>query len=799
MNQDGLDDLILSAPSDVNGPTIGHVYLIFGKAGGFSPDLDLGSLNGTTGYVFDGIGVGDGTGSYVNGAGDVNHDGIPDVVIGAGKASPSGDRIQAGQSYLIYGGGAHLAALDLADGVQDGRIALTSLNGTDGFTINGIQAGDLAGRVTGAGDVNGDHFDDLLVGASAARGHAGEAYVVFGGPSLPAALELSSLNGSNGFVIRSAGAADYVGNSVAGAGDVNHDGFADFVVGAAFASPAGRSLAGQAHVIFGKASFPAIFNLSSLNGSNGFTVNGGAASDYLGWSVSVAGDVNGDGNDDVLIGALNVDVAGVANAGTAYVIFGKTTTFPAALEVATLNGTNGFALRGSVTNGTVGNTVSGAGDVNGDSYDDLLVSAPYELSIPNAGRSYLVYGGPNFLAGFDLASLLTANSGDGSRGFALNGFEAYSVAWNVAGIGDINGDGFADIRIGAPGADPNRLNSAGQAFIVYGKPSPPATKFYVVNDATGDRTYEYTAAGNSNEDYALNNGNTAPRGAASTAVGDKVWVVDANKKVYVYNPGGGLLGSWTAGSLAGNATVEGITTNGTDIWIVDSEQAKVFRYTGAASRLSGSQNAASSFSLNSSNTTPKDVVTDDTSLWVVNDSTTDKVFKYNLSGSLLGSWTITGAGSSPTGINLDPSGGGNLWIVDSGTRRVYQFDNARGLTSGSLLPSTSFVLAAGNTNPQGIADPPTPSSRAPRSTSLTSPSRPPADPAAHHGMTIPSFWASRASRSHLAPTDARALIAAQQEPPILAPLSPPSDQDLTLLATDLIRADTKRTRTSTRS
>ena len=152
--------------------------------------------------------------------------------------------------------------------------------------------------------------------------------------------------------------------------------------------------------------------------------------------------------------------------------------------------------------------------------------------------------------------------------------------------------------------------------------------------------------------------------------------MDSNKKVYVYNTSGGLLGSWTAGSLASNATVEGIATNGTDIWIVDARQDKVFKYTGAASRLSGSQNAASSFNLNSSNTSPKDIVTDGTNLWVVNDSSTDKVFKYTVSGSLVGSWTISGAGSSPTGITLDPSNVANLWIVDSGTKRVYQFDNA---------------------------------------------------------------------------------------------------------------------------
>jgi hypothetical protein len=250
-----------------------------------------------------------------------------------------------------------------------------------------------------------------------------------------------------------------------------------------------------------------------------------------------------------------------------------------------------------------------------------------------------------------------------------------------------------------------------------------ATKFYVVDDASANRTYEYGAPGNSIENYALNSGNTAPRGAASTASGDKVWVVDANMKVYVYNASGGLLGSWAAGSLASNATVEGIATNGTDVWIVDAKSDKIFRYTGAATRTSGSQNAASSFSLNGSNTSPKDVVTDGTNLWVVNDSTTDKVFKYTLSGSLVGSWTITGAGSSPTGITLDPAGGGALWIVDNGTDRVYQFDDARGRASGSQSPSTSFALAAGNTNPQGIADPPT-GATGPRLGVLPTPSRP---------------------------------------------------------------------------
>jgi len=237
-----------------------------------------------------------------------------------------------------------------------------------------------------------------------------------------------------------------------------------------------------------------------------------------------------------------------------------------------------------------------------------------------------------------------------------------------------------------------------------------ATKFYVVNDASLDRTYEYNATGTSIETYGLNTGNTAPRGAASTIAGDKTWVVDANRKVYVYNNSGGLLGSWTAGTLSTKAVVEGIATNGSDIWIVDAYSDKVYKYAGAATRLSSSQNAASSFSLNSANKSPKDIVTNGVNLWVVNDSTTDKVFKYTTAGALVSSWTITTAGATkPTGITIDPANVSNIWIVDNGTDRVYQYNAAATFTNGSShAADVSFALAVGNTNPQGIADPPAP-------------------------------------------------------------------------------------------
>jgi hypothetical protein len=196
-----------------------------------------------------------------------------------------------------------------------------------------------------------------------------------------------------------------------------------------------------------------------------------------------------------------------------------------------------------------------------------------------------------------------------------------------------------------------RLNAASALGVVQ---EAPSTKFYVVNDAIQNQTFEYAPVGTFVESYNLNISNSAPRGAASTAAGDKVWVVDANRKVYVYNAGGSLLGSWTAGSLPSNAQAQGIATNGTDIWIVDSKSDKVYRYAGAATRLSGSQNAASSFNLSGSNKDATDIVQGSGFLWVTNNTSTDKVFKHTLSGSLVGSWTISaGGGGSPTGITLD--------------------------------------------------------------------------------------------------------------------------------------------------
>jgi hypothetical protein len=154
------------------------------------------------------------------------------------------------------------------------------------------------------------------------------------------------------------------------------------------------------------------------------------------------------------------------------------------------------------------------------------------------------------------------------------------------------------------------------------------------------------------------------------------------------------------------ARVAGIATNGVDVWLVDNYSRKVFKYSNAASRTSGSQNAASSFSLNGANSNPTDIVTDGTHLWVVDNGLTDKVFKYTLQGSLASSWTIDPDNLNPRGITLDPANPDHLWIVDGNQRRIYEYAHAVDAANGSTcLASASFALDARNTHPEGIADP----------------------------------------------------------------------------------------------
>jgi hypothetical protein len=378
VNGDGFADVIVGVPGASPGG-----LLVAGSACVYS------GSNGALLHQFDGSAADDYFGNSVSGAGDVNADGFADLIVGA-RASDPGGLSSAGSAYVFSG----------ATGAM-----LYQFDGT-------AQNGYLGESVSDAGDVNGDGYDDLIVGASGSD--AGGLH--FNGLA-------NVYSGATGLLLYQFighAWAEHFGSAVSGAGDLDSDGFDDLIIGAWGA----RAHSGSAYV---------------YSGATGLLLYqfDGAANDDFGQSVSDAGDVNGDGVDDIIIGASGASPFGSGYPGLAYVYSGATSELLHEFE-------------GGATSDLRGFPVSGAGDVDGDGYADLIIGAKNR--------------GPVGIWSAGSASLYSGATGALLYKFVGNAIDDYMGA-SVSGAGDVNNDGFAEVIVGAMGADPMGINSAGSAYV----------------------------------------------------------------------------------------------------------------------------------------------------------------------------------------------------------------------------------------------------------------------------------------------------------------------------------------------
>ena len=467
VNGDGYSDVMIGAPHYINGELDeGAAFVFHGSASG---------INITPAMILEGNQVTANAGWSLASAGDINADGYGDVIIGIHRYTNG--QVSEGGAFVYYGSATGVNSLNITkletnqdsafggwsvssagdvngDGYSDiifGAPLYTNGQTNEGtaFVYHGSAAGinttaaammvesnnndyyQMGYSVASAGDINGDGYSDVIVGAykfDNGQTDEGVAFVYHG--------SATGINTTAAAMLESNQANAQMGYSVASAGDVNGDGYSDLIVGANFFDN-GQTDEGGAFVYHGSA--------TGINTTAAAMVESNQADAYMGNSVASAGDVNGDGYSDVIVGAPGND-SGEADEGSAFVYHGS---------AIGINTTEAAFIQSNQVNANMGNSVGSSGDVNGDGYSDVIVGAWYfDNGQTDEGVAFVYHGsatGINTTA----AAMLEGNQVNAQMGSS------------VASAGDVNGDGYSDVIVGAPLFDNGEING-GAAFVYHG-------------------------------------------------------------------------------------------------------------------------------------------------------------------------------------------------------------------------------------------------------------------------------------------------------------------------------------------
>lgn len=272
---------------------------------------------------------------------------------------------------------------------------------------------------------------------------------------------------------------------------------------------------------------------------------------------------------------------------------------------------------------------------------------------------------------------------------------------------DVNGSGLVlanDVtltrnnQLGLPGAD-RALGSLALPPAIVGASS--RSKFFVADANLS--IYRYRPNGDALPQMGNLLGDS-PRGIASTIDGNRLWTITQNHEVTVIDAASGIaLGTWKAGD---GVDAQGIAVHGDDVWVVDATSDTVEWYPRAASRTSGKLSPSRTWPLAEQNQSPTGIASDGSWIWVTDDAV-DRIFVYDMAGQSIGQWELDPANRDPSGLTLDPSAASShLWVVDRSMRSVFTYADATSWRDSSKPASSRFILAASQTDPVDIADPP---------------------------------------------------------------------------------------------